>query len=320
MSSSTSTEDRATRREIRTLPTWVHSFEEEGIEDLDPSKRLLPTYPGNIQHAHHNTCPAPPSARPGKLHDAARDRATITIASPAREHASRWQAFAKGSAYPPASSGQSRIVDDAWLEENGGDLESPWGAGIAGRGGEKGDELLFLRNKKKRRVWYKRAQRTLLRNPIIPLVFRLIIWFFSLVALALGGSIFHLSRKEGFSQRPSTLMAIIVDIIALVYILYITYDEYTGKPLGLRSPKAKMRLILLDLFFIVFDSANLSLAFDALSDVRWSCRDTDDATPRGGPLCVRQRALSSVLLVALVAWITTFSISVLRVVERVTRN
>jgi hypothetical protein len=161
------------------------------------------------------------------------------------------------------------------------------------------------------------SQRTLLRNPIIPLVFRLIIWFFSLIALALGGSIFHISEKEGFSQRPSTLMAITVDIIALVYILYITYDEYTGKPLGLRSPKAKMRLILLDLFFIVFDSANLSLAFDALSDVRWSCKDADGlggATPRNRPLCVRQGALSSVLLVALVAWIITFSISVLRYV------
>src|SRR5437667_11778907 len=84
-------------------------------------------------------------------------------------------------------------------------------------------------------------QRTLLRNPIIPLIFRLIIWFFSLIALALGGSIFHISEKEGFSQRPSTLMAIIVDIIALVYILYVTYDEYTGKPLGLRSAKAKIR-------------------------------------------------------------------------------
>jgi hypothetical protein len=137
------------------------------------------------------------------------------------------------------------------------------------------------------------------------------------------------------------MMAIVVDTIALVYILYITYDEYTGKPLGLRSPKAKMRLILLDLFFIVFDSANLSLAFDALSDVRWSCKDAnglDGAAPRNRSICVRQRALSSVLLVALVAWIITFSISVLRyvylllileripahnkyrVVERVTRN
>ncbi|KAH0539138.1 hypothetical protein FGG08_004310 [Glutinoglossum americanum] len=308
-------EDRAAQREVRTLPTWVHSFEEGDAEDTDPTKRLLPTYPGNIQHAHHNNSPAPQSVRPGKLHDAARDRTPVAISAPVHEYTSRWHVFAKGSVYPPASSGESQLVDDAWLEANGGDLESPWGAGNASGDGEKGDELIFLRSKTKRRVWYVRAQRTLLRNPIIPLVFRLIIWLFSLIALALGGSIFHISETEGFSQRPSTLMAIIVDIIALVYILYITYDEYTGKPLGLRSPKAKMRLILLDLFFIVFDSANLSLAFDALSDVRWSCKDdsgTGSATPRNALLCVRQRALSSVLLVALVAWITTFSISVLR--------
>jgi hypothetical protein len=36
--------------------------------------------------------------------------------------------------------------------------------------------------------------------------------------------------------------------------------QYTSKPLGLRSPSAKARLILLDIFFIVFDSANLSFA------------------------------------------------------------
>ncbi|KAH0558489.1 hypothetical protein GP486_004853 [Trichoglossum hirsutum] len=320
-------ENRAPQREVRTLPNrscyttelrvsvaWVHSFEEDEAEDMDPAKRLLPAYPGSIQHAHHNNYPAP-NVRPGKLHDAARDRTTVAISAPVHEYASRWHAFAKGSAYPPTSLGESHIVDDAWLEEHGGDLESPWGAGNASGDGEKGDELMFLRSKGKRRVWYVRAQRTLLRNPIIPLVFRLIIWFFSLVALALGGSIFHISQMEGLSQRPSTLMAIVVDIIALVYILYITYDEYTGKPLGLRSPKAKMRLILLDLFFIVFDSANLSLAFDALSDVRWSCKDDDElggATPSNGPLCVQQRALSSVLLVALVAWIMTFSVSVLR--------
>lgn len=28
---------------------------------------------------------------------------------------------------------------------------------------------------------------------------------------------------------------------------------------------------MLDLLFIIFDSANLSLAFDTLYDVRWSC-------------------------------------------------
>ena len=96
-------------------------------------------------------------------------------------------------------------------------------------------------------------------------------------------------------------MAIIVDAIAMAYLVYITYDEYSGKPLGLRSAKAKMRLIFLDLFFIVFDSANLSLAFETLSDNR-PCAE----------VCGKQEALASVLLIALIAWLLTFSISVMR--------
>ena len=103
-------------------------------------------------------------------------------------------------------------------------------------------------------------------------------------------------------------MAIIIDAIALVYIIYITRDEYTGKPLGLRSAKAKMRLIFLDIFFIVFDSANLSLAFEAITDAK----TTPPFCPLGQLVCRQQEALASVLLIALVAWMMTFSISVLR--------
>jgi hypothetical protein len=82
----------------------------------------------------------------------------------------------------------------------------------------------------------------LLNSPIIPLFLRSIIWTLSLVALSLAGSIFHLSRKYHVEQKASTIMAIVVDAIALVYTIYITYDEYSGKPLGLRSPTVKMRL------------------------------------------------------------------------------
>lgn len=96
-------------------------------------------------------------------------------------------------------------------------------------------------------------------------------------------------------------MAIIVDAIAMIYLIYITYDEYSGKPLGLRNAKAKMRLIFLDLFFIVFDSANLSLAFEAFGEDRYC-----------GEVCGKQKALASVLLIALIAWLSTFSISVTR--------
>ena len=114
-------------------------------------------------------------------------------------------------------------------------------------------------------------------------------------------------------------MAIIVDCVALIYLLLITYDEYSSKPLGLRSPSLKMRLILLDLFFVVFNAANLGLAFDALTDTRWSCRPTSDPPSTlarsSGPdeqLCARQQALSAVLLIALVTWLLTFAVTAFR--------
>lgn len=91
------------------------------------------------------------------------------------------------------------------------------------------------------------VQIMLLNDPTVPLTFRALIWVLSLLALALASSVFHLSNKYGFAQKPSTIMAIVVDVIALIYLIYITYDEYSGKPLGLRSPKAKMRLSTFDL-------------------------------------------------------------------------
>jgi hypothetical protein len=127
-------------------------------------------------------------------------------------------------------------------------------------------------------------------------------------------------------------MAIVVDGIALIYLIYITYDEISGKPLGLRSPNTKIRLIMFDLVFIVFDSANLSLAFDTLFDVRWSCRSfetqgVEKGSPlsmqtgmTNGPICQRQKALAAFLFLALGAWVLTFTVSVFRVVERVNKG
>lgn len=98
--------------------------------------------------------------------------------------------------------------------------------------------------------------------------------------------------------------------------------------LGLRSAVAKTSLLLCDLYFIVFSASNLSLAFDTLFDRRWACYD-DLYTPVGTDrilipatcpdnpgICYKQKALGAVLMISLVAWLTTFSISVMRVVEK----
>ena len=214
---------------------------------------------------------------------------------------SRWRAFASSSAYPSISAEGGEIVTEEWLQQNGPDYSRPWLAGASDGDPEK-DPAGLYRFRAKRRAWYIRVQRTVLRNPIVPMVIRMNVWFFSAVALALACSVHHITDKDPLEvpATPSTNMAIVVDAVALVYLLYITYDEYSGKPLGLRPAKAKMRLIFLDLFFIVFDSANLSLAFEAIEG---TCPDQ---------VCSRQKALASVLLIALIAWLLTFSISVMR--------
>ena len=264
----------------------------------------------------------PKSPPPGRRHDHARSAAPVTPASSNRETASRWQSFAKVSAYPrDQSTWEGQQVDSSWLNSHA-DYESPWNSSH-GASAENDSAEKLVRLKKVQKAWYLRIQQALLRNPLVPLVFRLTIWTFSLIALALAASIYESSKSNKFHQRPSTIIALVVPTIALVYLLCITYDEYTSSPLGLRSPRTKIRLISLDLFFIVFSSANLSLAFDALTDVRGSCREGPIGLglfDKNVALCQKQKGLAAMLLIVLIGWIGTFQVSIFRIVERVARD
>lgn len=291
---------------------WVRSFECQEDDDeceAGVTSQLLPSQPDDAMVAQHNHSPYAPS-RPN--YDYSEQGVTVGETGqvePRRE--SRWQTFSRTIAYPRGQGVDEERVTPEWLNENHGDYSEPW------RGKhEEGEDIEDpLKKKKRRQIWFKRFHNTLLESPIVPLIFRLMVWCFSLTALALGGSIQHLSQGFVNGQGPSALMAIIVDAVAMVYLVYITVDEYTSKPLGLRSPSAKARLILLDIFFIVFDSANLSLAFESLSTAKGSCTLSEinrEIAPKNDSICGRQKALASVLLIALIAWLTTFSISVLR--------
>lgn len=111
-------------------------------------------------------------------------------------------------------------------------------------------------------------------------------------------------------------MAVVVDVVAIPYIGYITYDEYRGKPLGLRKPKTKIRLVLLDLFFIIFESANLALAFGALTDADGACQ-LGPSNGTNGHVCRRIKTLCAILFIALLAWTLTFAISIFRYVRNI---
>ncbi|PGH17580.1 hypothetical protein AJ80_04758 [Polytolypa hystricis UAMH7299] len=289
------------RSNARTVPAWVRSAEEIDHPSLLPP--LLPAEPRNVRVAQHLFAP----------HE--KQGETLNYGSRDIERESRWKTFARSTAHPPPPFLQEKLVTPEWLNEHLGDYSEPWQGDM-----NDGDLESGTQSARRRKMWWQRLEYRILRSPIVPLIIRLTVFVFSMIALALGGSIKYLAKKYNHPMGPSAEMAIIVDAVALVYLVYITYDEYTGKPLGLRPAAAKMRLIFLDLFFIVFDSANLSLAFESLSDVRSACTFGEADQELAGTnddICVRQKALASVLLIALVAWLMTFAISVLRLVERV---
>lgn len=292
---------------------WIRSVEApyEDDEAATASDPLLPSQPDDARVAQHNHAPYTASRR---NHSESIDYSLYEEdRSPSQERESRWKTFSRTIQYPREYGRETKEVTPEWFSENYGNYSEQW------RGKHlEGDSPEYpLHTNTRREIWFKRFHNSLLRSPIVPMILRLTVWCFSLSALALGGSIQHLANEGHLDQGPSALMAIIVDAVALVYLVYITFDEYTSKPLGLRSPSAKARLILLDLFFIVFDSANLSLAFASLSEVTGFCTEAHinaQVYPRHGSLCTRQKALASVLLIALLAWLMTFAISVLRYV------
>lgn len=292
---------------------WVRSAEEDDLIMEPASDYFLPNSPNSAFVAQHNHSPWTKFGGSGQNPENTPSDSALLPGKSQRMRRSRWISFANPSTYP-REHWEGEIVKQDWLNKHFTDYSKPWLADHNEDDIEDGSGK-YHAFRRKRKTWNKRIQQTILRNPMIPLVFRMTVFTFSAVALALGGAIHRQGKLHRFSNGPSALMAIIVDTVALVYILYITYDEYTGKPLGLRPAKAKLRVLLLDLFFIVFQSANLSLAFQNLSDPNEACKlgatgspsDTTDAA-----VCRKQRALASVLLIALIAWLNTFCVSVLR--------
>lgn len=130
----------------------------------------------------------------------------------------------------------------------------------------------------------------------------------SIVALGVAGPIYQLenAKDRDSAERTQSVVAIAVDSLAIPYIAYMIWDEYTGKPLGLRTAVSKISLILLDLFFIIFKSASTALAFESL------------IYHNVGASMVRElaRVLAAFMLIGLIAWTMNFLVNVFRTVER----
>ncbi|KAL6937759.1 hypothetical protein ACO0RG_004281 [Hanseniaspora osmophila] len=178
---------------------------------------------------------------------------------------------------------------------------------------------------KKRRL-IPQIKRTLFDNRYLPLFFRVSTIALCIIALGLASRIF-INCKGNYPetditihQQPSTIMALVVNSIAIVYVVYIATDEFKGEPLGLRDPNGKLKIILLDLLFLLFCSANLALAFNSMYDAQWACHAGTDLTNRSPKLnyvCRKQKTLSAFLFIILCVWVLTFIIGIVRVVNKV---
>lgn len=195
----------------------------------------------------------------------------------------------------------SEVVDNGYLEKLqptfNGPTQYPY------------NELAVKNSRRKRtktfskRVWY-----LIMRGSLSPLLFRLTVMVTSILALGIAARIYVLEDNydRDSAERTQSVVAIVVDCVAIPYIGYMIWDEYTGKPLGLRSGVSKISLIMLDLFFIIFKSASTALAFESL--VYHNVKETT----------VRRlaKALATFMLVALISWTMNFTVNIFRTVER----
>ena len=214
------------QRDVRSIPPWVQLREEgdhagHAIPLLRPETPVAPT---------HHYLPAPQQDRPrGRKWDHLRNAEPALLDQTLAESSTRWLPYMLSGPQPNTCDVEgARLVSDNWMQDN-----MPWFMNA----GPSPDDL----NEKQRSTWLQRssatdAKRTLLKNPYIPLIFRLIVITFTLAALGLGARVWHQTRatrqqsSADCVQRASTYMSIILDCIAVPYIFYVTWDEYTSKP------------------------------------------------------------------------------------------
>lgn len=214
---------------------------------------------------------------------------------------SPWRSYLRSSQYGHLPNEESQIVDPGVLKELQPTFDYPVDTPrLPTTNGNR-----TTRNK----LLYKRLWRVILTHPLVPLAFRLTVLLTSIVALALSAKIFQIENNEedtDTSERTQSIVATVVDTVAIPYIGYMTWDEYTGKPLGLRLATEKISLVLMDLFFIIFKSASTTLAFETLVYHNSLDRRVGEYS----------QALAAFQTVGLISWSCTFTVNVFRLVQK----
>ncbi|KAI2635981.1 hypothetical protein GGS21DRAFT_514003 [Xylaria nigripes] len=257
--------------------------------------------------------------RPGRRWDHLRTAEPVIMGlgyrAPDEDPYDRWRDFIQSSSYGQDPNDRYEVVSHDVLDQLMPGLDGPVRTPLYPPDTKSQKSL-------KKKFLFNRLGDFVLRHPIAPLIFRLIVLLTTISALALTTVIYRRERDPSIptDNPPETsqaLVAIVIDSVAIPYILYMTWDEYTSKPLGLRAPAQKISLTLFDLVFIVLKSASTTLAFEAL------VYHTGDGQSLNSTDRVQElesldlaRGLAALTLVGLIAWILNFTISVFRLAEK----
>lgn len=211
-----------------------------------------------------------------------------------------WRDFARSSKWGHAQNERSQVVDYKVLN----DLQPTFNEDV-------NMDLDFSRagiKERRSQRFTKRIWDLAIRHSLSPLLFRLTVIITSILALAIAAQIYKLELKTitNEAEQTQSLVAVVVDSVAIPYSAYMIWDEYTGKPIGLRPAKSKIALILLDIFFIIFKSASTALAFETV--VYHNVIDQTIA-----PLA---KAMASFMVIGLLAWTMNLTVNVFRTVEK----
>ncbi|EGY18854.1 hypothetical protein VD0002_g7451 [Verticillium dahliae] len=340
----------ARQRPPRSLPPWIDSYESENGPLTDDQMRLLRP-PQRSVLPQHNYDPSeterriskdgfvdwaqdplslqrsPPNRRltvqkllrgrrgqQGRKWDHLRSAEPVVVAAyapPAPGNtggaAAVWRHYVQSTVYGRAQGEDSEVVDPEMLDKLQPDFNRPFDNPLHPH------ESRSSRRRKRTRTVGERIWRAILRHPLVPLVFRLTVMITSLMSLAIATRIFvHENAQDRSSaERTQSVVAVVVDTVAVPYIAYMLWDEYTGKPLGLRPATQKIALILLDLFFIILKSVSTALAFESLV----YHNDRGDAK-----VAQLSKALSAFVFVGLVSWTFNFMVNIFRTVARLGTN
>ncbi|EIM20190.1 hypothetical protein WALSEDRAFT_61044 [Wallemia mellicola CBS 633.66] len=199
------------------------------------------------------------------------------------------------------------------------------------------DAAQHRRHKLGKRTRKDKLRKFLLHSAYVPLLFRSVNVGFTTASLAVCVRIRILEGQFnalGISGAGA-IIGIIFAPMTLTHVMVSIYLEYFyGRPIGIWGIRSKMAHTLLDLVFIIFWSAELSLVFDNYFTSLLSCSNTTPwwsnvsqanertadlilSDEKQGRLCNHLGALVGLVFVGMLLYVVNLVVSLYRIYERV---